>query len=44
MAPARNALFAFVVIVALAAVACQPQEDPVAPAQATPAAPAQEGG
>lgn len=29
MVPARNALFAFVVIVALAAVACQPLQEPV---------------
>lgn len=42
MAPARNALFAFVVIVALAAVACQPVEEPIeAAAMPAPAAPAQ---
>lgn len=40
MAPARNALFAFVVIVALAAVACQPTEEPIE-ASTTPAAPAE---
>lgn len=42
MAPARNALFAFVVIVSLAAVACQPIEEPIeAAAMPTPPAPAQ---